>query len=298
MGKAKNAKAAERKRKKLLALQAAKRVEESISKANAVNDPLAGLEPFLAFDVTPKPAKTGGPAADRADRSGVAASELPSPSSCADVPTALTGVENDMESEPSKPVIIPAKVTFHPSPLPTDLHDACLHLFESNMADMYRDSSWGLDLEEKSAELRHETARFLIVEAFSSSDSTSTSGGDTVNEETGGNPKRDILAFGHFRFEPNDEDKPTEEVLYVYEIQISDAAQRSGLGKRLMNVMELVALKQGMKKVMLTVFKNNQGAMKFYLEKMKYDIDETSPSNFDGEEADYEILSKTIGKRA
>mmetsp|Transcript_5911 Transcript_5911/g.12401 ORF Transcript_5911/g.12401 Transcript_5911/m.12401 type:complete len:293 (-) Transcript_5911:123-1001(-) len=292
MGKAKNAKAVERKRKKLLALQAAKRVEESIAKANAVDDPLAGLEPFLAFDVAPKPAKTGAPAADRV--------ELPSPSSCADVSADLTGVGNDTESaKRSMPVGIPAKVTFHPSPLPTDLHDACLHLFESNMADMYRDSSWGLDLEEKSNELRHETARFLIVEACSSSsDSTSTSGGDTVNEETGGDSRRDILAFSHFRFEPNDEDKPTEEVLYVYEVQVSDAAQRSGLGKRLMNVMELVALRQGMKKVMLTVFKNNQRAMAFYLEKMKYVIDETSPSNFDGEEADYEILSKTIGTRA
>ena len=105
------------------------------------------------------------------------------------------------------------------------------------------------------------------------------------------------MAFVHFRFEPNDDEKPTEEVLYVYEIQVSDRAQRSGLGKRLMNIMELVALKNGMQKVMLTVFKMNGGAMKFYREKMKYAIDESSPSNFDGEVADYEILSKVVGKK-
>ena len=50
-----------------------------------------------------------------------------------------------------------------------------------------------------------------------------------------------------------------------------------------------------MKKVILTVFKCNSGAMRFYLERLKgYHVDECSPSNF-GEDVDYEILSKRIG---
>ncbi len=62
-----------------------------------------------------------------------------------------------------------------------------------------------------------------------------------------------------------------------------------------MTIIELLSLKLGMKKIMLTVFHANVGAMKFYL-KRKYVIDEDSPSNFAGmEDADYEILSKKLG---
>lgn len=62
-----------------------------------------------------------------------------------------------------------------------------------------------------------------------------------------------------------------------------------------MTITELVSIKLRMKKVMLTVFHANEGAMKFYL-RNKYAIDECSPSNFEGnEDCDYEILSKPIG---
>ena len=46
---------------------------------------------------------------------------------------------------------------------------------------------------------------------------------------------------------------------------------------------------------MLTVFKMNDRAMGFYLNKMKYGVDECSPSNYEGcEDCDYEILSKSL----
>lgn len=289
MGKVKSAKAAEKKRQRLLVAQAAKRVKESIKAAYEVENPLNGLEPFLAFDIAPSDAGDEEKASAFIDDAPVG---LPSPSSAADVPSKVD-VEEDNSDKDTKPNSkIPVKVSFHSSPLPVDLHEACLDLFKDNMSDMYEASSWGLDLDEKSSELRHETARFLIVEAATDADGAS----DTSTND-GGTAKRDVLAFVHFRFEPNDDEKPTEEVLYVYEIQVSDRAQRSGLGKRLMNIMELVANKNGMQKVMLTVFKMNGGAMKFYREKMKYAIDESSPSNFDGEVADYEILSKVVGKK-
>jgi ribosomal protein S18 acetylase RimI-like enzyme len=275
MGKVKSAKAAEKKRQRQLAAQAAKRVKESIKAAYAVEDPLTDLEPFLAFDIAPS---------DAVGEKALAPAGLRSPTSAANGPTA-NGAEDDVTKPADK---VPVKVSFHSSPLPVDLHFACLDLFKANMSDMYQASSWGLDLDEKSSELRHETARFLVVEAAADSDGAGSDGGSIG---------RDILGFVHFRFEPNDDEKPTEEVLYVYEIQVSGRAQRSGLGKRLMNVMELVAHRNGMQKVMLTVFKNNGGAMKFYRDKLTYGIDESSPSNFDGEVADYEILSKVVGKK-
>uniref|UniRef100_A0AAY4A2C6 N-alpha-acetyltransferase 40, NatD catalytic subunit n=1 Tax=Denticeps clupeoides TaxID=299321 RepID=A0AAY4A2C6_9TELE len=49
-----------------------------------------------------------------------------------------------------------------------------------------------------------------------------------------------------------------------------------------------------MKKVMLTVFKHNQGAYQFFREALQFEIDETSPSMSGccGEDCTYEILSR------
>lgn len=153
--------------------------------------------------------------------------------------------------------------------------DACLDLFENNMGEMYKNSSWGLNMKEKKDELTHEKARYLIVSS---------------QEES----VKKMLAFAHFRFEEDDDDKPTAEVLYLYEIQIDTLVQRNGLGKRMMDILEMIATEYGMRKVMLTVFKINKEALAFY-NKLNYVIDESSPSEF-GEEADYEILSKIIHK--
>mmetsp|Transcript_31252 Transcript_31252/g.42329 ORF Transcript_31252/g.42329 Transcript_31252/m.42329 type:complete len:93 (-) Transcript_31252:59-337(-) len=60
-----------------------------------------------------------------------------------------------------------------------------------------------------------------------------------------------------------------------------------------MLVLERIAMQFGMKKVMLTVFKCNAVAMSFYVEKMGYQVDDTSPSCF-GEDCSYEILSKVL----
>jgi len=60
-------------------------------------------------------------------------------------------------------------------------------------------------------------------------------------------------------------------------------------------MMKIMAMKLKLRKVMLTVFKENQNAMKFYKQKMKYEVDETSPTA--EEEEDYEILSKAVQRR-
>lgn len=48
---------------------------------------------------------------------------------------------------------------------------------------------------------------------------------------------------------------------------------------------------------MLTVLKNNTPAFDFYMNKMKYEIDMTSPSLNDMD-AGHEILSKVVNKEA
>jgi len=144
----------------------------------------------------------------------------------------------------------------------------CLDLFERNMGEMYRNSSWGLNMEEKAAELRDNKARFLIVL--------------DDNEKLAG--------FVHFRFEYDDEECPTCAVLYIFEIQIESTYRRCGVGKRLMGIAELIGREQSMTKLLLTVFKSNHQAMTFYTKTLGYNIDESSPSKF-GESVDYEILS-------
>jgi hypothetical protein len=49
---------------------------------------------------------------------------------------------------------------------------------------------------------------------------------------------------------------------------------------------------------MLTVLKNNRNAFDFYTSKMKYSVDQSSPSLNDMEGAAHEILSKVVDKAA
>lgn len=149
--------------------------------------------------------------------------------------------------------------------------DDCLKLFQENMADLYKNSSWGLDMGEKRAEFTHKTARFLLVRTLES----------------------ELAAFVHFRFCLDDDEEPTRAVLYVYEIQVASQYRRQGLGRQLMSIVEEIAKTTCLKVIMLTVFASNGPALTFYQEKLQYEIDETSPSNYD-KIVDYEILSKEI----
>lgn len=139
-------------------------------------------------------------------------------------------------------------------------------IIETNMKDMYTRSDWGWKEGEKMKELLEKDARFLVVS----------------------NKEDSIVGFCHFRFEEEEE----LEVLYIYELQILSDHQGVGLGRRLMIILDLLGRKYSMKLLMLTTFKFNENALNFYLNKMKFEIDETSPSKCGDENACYEILSK------
>eukprot|EP00970_Alexandrium_tamarense_P000441 scaffold57_cov207-Alexandrium_tamarense.AAC.34 len=70
---------------------------------------------------------------------------------------------NDDDDETAAPTESLATIQYHQSPLPSNMLEQCLELFEMNMGDMYRRSSWGLDMDEKRKELMHVDARFLVV---------------------------------------------------------------------------------------------------------------------------------------
>lgn len=148
--------------------------------------------------------------------------------------------------------------------------ESVFDLVKTNMESLYEGSSWGWNEKSKREEMCEENARYLL--AYDAEDK--------------------VVAMSHFRFDV-DEDI---EVLYCYEVQLSEEVRRKGLGKFLMQILELMAMKSRMKKVILTVFKANTHATNFFT-KMKYGVDETSPSLDDIEDVenyDYEILSKHL----
>ncbi|KAK9743224.1 hypothetical protein RND81_03G225900 [Saponaria officinalis] len=108
---------------------------------------------------------------------------------------------------------------------------------------------------------------------------------------------RDIVGFVHYRF-TLEEDLP---VLYVYELQLEPDIQGKGVGRFLMQLLELIARKSGMAAIVLTVQKRNLSAMLFYTIKLGYSVAATSPSRVDpqiGAEMNYEILCKTFDQEA
>ena len=184
-----------------------------------------------------------------------------------------------------------ATIQYIASPLSSNMLEQCLELFEINMGEMYKQSKWGLDMEAKRKELEHKDARFLVI----LSSDTSVESSELVSAEED-QKEQQVLGFAHFRYEPDDDDHPKIPTTYLYELQVHPTVQGHGLGKKLMTLIELISIKLQMKKVLLTVFHMNKGAMSFY-KRNKYDIDECSPSNFEGgEDCDYEILSKQLGK--
>ncbi|XP_021802485.1 N-alpha-acetyltransferase 40-like isoform X2 [Prunus avium] len=88
------------------------------------------------------------------------------------------------------------------------------------------------------------------------------------------------------------------EAHYVF---LEPHVQGKGLGKFLMQLIELIACKNHMGAVVLTVQKANSAAMNFYLCKMRYVTSTISPSRVDpliGIEKSYEILCKTFSNEA
>lgn len=86
----------------------------------------------------------------------------------------------------------------------------------------------------------------------------------------------------------------------MYELQVEKRLQGKGIGRFLMQILELLTIKHGMPCIMLTVFLCNKDAIAFY-QKMRYEVDSTSPSKdikalTSEEPIDYEVMSKTFKK--
>ncbi|XP_066993302.2 N-alpha-acetyltransferase 40 [Anabrus simplex] len=136
---------------------------------------------------------------------------------------------------------------------------------KKHMKELYEKCSWGWNDKTKLEEMTDSAAWYLLAR---------TTQGQNV-------------AFSHFRF---DLDYGTE-VLYCYEIQLEECVRRKGLGKFMLQLLELIGFTARMKKIVLTVLKHNPGAVAFF-RALKYELDETSPVDTLYEDYPYEILCK------
>jgi len=125
---------------------------------------------------------------------------------------------------------------------------------------------------EKRREMSEEEARYIVCEASDGS----------------------LIGFMHYRF---DLDEVGAEISYLYELQIIDSARRRGLGKFMIQILEILSWKLGMQKIVCTCLKCNGDAMKFYKGRCGFSIDEDSPDYDKNEQqvrCEYEILSKPL----
>jgi len=137
----------------------------------------------------------------------------------------------------------------------------------------------------KKAELRSDAARFLLVRlCFLYVRSV------TFSIKVRSYPHMNLVCFVHYRFTIENQ----ENVLYIYELHIVDGYQGLGIGKKLVQVLETIGVRTKMKKIMLTVFKRNVDAVRFYKEKLGFSLDASSPEVFGDLECKYEILSKHL----
>jgi len=221
--------------------------------------------------------------------------KLPTTSTILRIANSLTTLKN-LHIAPDHFHAPPHVIRFYDSPHASSATflPAALALFEENMEALYETSSFGYDRQEKLEELGDQKhARFIVVEQEQEEQTEQTE--QEKEKEQNRQDQTDLIAFSHFRFCPDDDDKPTNKqqpVVYCYELQVGSKHQGKKLGKMLMHMLEEIAKGAGCGKVMLTVFKSNVNALGFY-RRLGYKEDESDPSNF-GEESDYFILSLVV----
>lgn len=161
-----------------------------------------------------------------------------------------------------------------------DILDACFSLVEASSANDYKLSEMKWSASSKRKEMILPDMRYMVIR-------------DEMQESDDGT-SRAIHGFVSFMTTYED----GYEVLYVYEIHLAAKFRGQGVGKVLLDMTEAIGRKIKLEKVMLTVFKSNNRAVKWY-DRMGYTVDDFSPGprvlrNGTIKEPSYVILSKPL----
>ena len=168
-----------------------------------------------------------------------------------------------------------AEISCVPAPqLSAEEHEWCFSLLKSNMEAIHNAGGFTWNDSTQRAMLKEEDASILIAR-----------------------DKERPLGFAHYKYMIEGD----VEILHVDEIHLEEAGRSKGLGKLMMQLLELMAAKAKMKFVMATVVKTGPAAdgraLDFFLTKLKWSVDEGSPSRCDVEtDPLYEIVSKCVDK--
>ncbi|XP_065883304.1 N-alpha-acetyltransferase 40-like isoform X2 [Dysidea avara] len=122
-------------------------------------------------------------------------------------------------------------ISFHKmSSMTEDEAKWSFELLKTNMKEFYVRGGMGWKDREKWEELTHDNSCFLIA-----------------REKATSRP----MAYTSYRYDMDE----GVEVIYCYEIQLEPEVRRKGMGKFLMQILELIGHRTQMKKIILTVFK-------------------------------------------
>lgn len=151
--------------------------------------------------------------------------------------------------------------------------NACFDLIEYTSKSDYEQSTTHWRPKVKKTEMVHIDMRYLLVRAEKDSR---------------------ILGFASFMLTY----EAGKEVVYLYEIHLSEALRGIGLGKHLIDIVSNIGHNAGVEKLMLTVFTRNQHAVDWYSH-MAFNVDEFWPEartlrSGTTKQADYRILSRGI----
>ncbi|KAL4979686.1 acyl-CoA N-acyltransferase [Aspergillus desertorum] len=166
---------------------------------------------------------------------------------------------------------------------------SCFKLLELTSSNAYKNSSMGWSPSEKGKEMKLPDMKYMILRRGAADNDRGTEGDSSSSKST-------WKFAGFLEFMATYEDG--YEVLYCYEIHLTPEVQGQGLGKELLARFERIGRRIGLEKAMLTVFKSNGRAIKFYT-RVGYAEDENSPRprklrNGTVKEADYLIMSRSL----
>ena len=147
--------------------------------------------------------------------------------------------------------------------------DACFALIQNSSAAAYKSSEMKWSPSNKRKEMVLPDMRYLII---SEENSASTPCTDECSRDAETTTRPVVLGFISFMITYED----GYEVLYVYEVHLSENLRGQGVGTVLMDIVEEIGRSAGVEKCMLTVFRSNRGAVRWY-ERRGYILDDFSP---------------------
>lgn len=210
--------------------------------------------------------------------------------------------------------------------LPNAMLPLCLQLFTTNMKELYETSTWGFNIDDKQKELQHPNARFIIITPSFTDDYIVAFVHFRYCYDDDDNPT--LLALYVYELQVKSQYQKQGVGKYCMQLmefiathgfttpppvsvpaKLSTSKAKDNIGIAAINKSGHNTNKNsskknsvasapdstttGIKKIMLTVFRQNTAAMEFYRSKLQYTIDSTSPSQYN-QVTDYEILSKDV----